>query len=360
MTKSVHICALFMLILTTLCEGQGQFGLPKGEIYEKQELITSNVPKTITRNFIQDSKGNTWIAAFDGIFRYDPKRPVGQSFTNITGNVSSARFFAVLEDKKGNFWFSTTYSGVYYYDPSRADGKTFQHFTTKDGLASDQVLDIYEDKAGNIWFGTKAGASRYDPARQSDSLNAKGKSFTTYKMNEGLSRFDPYDNDVNSIVEDKTGKFWFGTRGNTFTFDGEKFKVVTHNGESFLNVRKIIEDTKGNIWLASAEDGLWRIDGNTFTNFSQQPTGYVYEDKMGNIWTSSKSPYNGSEKWALSRFDAQTLSNQKPTVTDVMSEYEDYKNLIFGISEANDGSIWFGTLSGVYRYDGNAITALNK
>ncbi len=179
-------------------------------------------------------------------------------------------------------------------------------------------------------------------------------------MNEGLSGIDPYDNAVNSIVQDKTGKFWFGTRGNTFTFDGKKSTAVTYKGEPFLNVRKIIADTKGNIWLASAEDGLWRYDGNTFTNISQQPTGYVYEDKKGNIWTSSQPPYNGSEKWALSRFDGQTLSHEKPTVTDVMSDYEDCKNLIFGISEANDGSIWFGTLSGVYRYDGNAISALNS
>ena len=351
----MHMSALFMSIFSTLCEGQGQFGLPKEMTFETKELITSNVPKTITRNFIKDSKGNIWVAAFDGIFRYD-----GQSFVNITSKVSSAHFFDVLEDKKGNFWFASVGSGVFYYDPRRADGKTFQNFTTKDGLASDTVLDIYEDKTGNIWFGTGNGASRFDATRGADSLGLKGKLFTTFKMNEGLSGIDPYDNDVNSIVEDKTGKFWFGTRGKTFTFDGKKFTVVTHNGESFLNVRKIIEDTKGNIWLASAEDGLWRINGNTFTNFSQQATGYVYEDKKGNIWTGSQPPYNGSDKWALSRFDAQTLSNQKPTVTDVMSEYEDYKNMIFGILEANDGSIWFGTLSGVYRYDGKAIATLNK
>jgi ligand-binding sensor domain-containing protein len=358
MTKSMHIGALVMLTLSTFCEGQ--VGQPKETTDQTNEVSTSHVPKTITRKFIQDSKGNTWVAAFDGIFRYDPKPAAGQSFTNITSKVSSARFFDLLEDQKGNFWFSTTGSGVYYYDPSRADGKTFQNFTTKDGLASDQVLAIYEDKVGNIWFGTGDGVSRYDPAWQSDSLKAKGTSFTNYKMNEGLSGIDPYDNGVNSIVEDNTGKLWFGTRGNTFTFDGKKFTVVTQNAEPFLNVRKIIKDTKGNIWLASAEDGLWRYNGNTFTNFSQQPAGYVYEDKKGNIWTASQPPYNGSDKWALSRFDAQTLSNQKPTVTDVMSEYEDYKNLIFGISEASDGSIWFGTLSGVYRYDGKAITVLKN
>jgi len=42
------------------------------------------------------------MAAFDGIFRYD-----GKSVTNVTSNVSLARFFSVLEDRKGNLWFGS-------------------------------------------------------------------------------------------------------------------------------------------------------------------------------------------------------------------------------------------------------------
>lgn len=108
-------------------------------------------------------------------------------------------------------WFGSIGSGVYYYDgkslPTEQAG--FQIFTTKDGLASDRVVDLYEDKTGNIWFGTEGGASRYD-----------GKSFRSYKMNVGFQALpDNHDNDVNSIIQDKTGKFWFGTRGNTFVYD---------------------------------------------------------------------------------------------------------------------------------------------
>ncbi|WP_396724057.1 two-component regulator propeller domain-containing protein [Mucilaginibacter lappiensis] len=54
----------------------------------------SHGPNNTTRNIIQDRKGNIWIAAFDGIFRYD-----GKSFTNITSKVSSEHFFSVLEDR---------------------------------------------------------------------------------------------------------------------------------------------------------------------------------------------------------------------------------------------------------------------
>ncbi len=141
--------------------------------------------------------------------------------------MSTARFFSVLEDRKGNFWFSSVGSGVYYYN-----GISFQNFTTKEGLANDRVTDIYEDKAGHIWFGTEGGASRYD-----------GFSFRNYTMN-GLSHDDlpGIDNDVNSIIEDKSGKYWIASRGNACIYDGKIFTIITHNGKPFTNVRKIIED----------------------------------------------------------------------------------------------------------------------
>jgi ligand-binding sensor domain-containing protein len=92
--------------------------------------------------------------------------------------------------------------------------------------------------------------------------------------------------EVNTIIEDKTGKFWLGTRGNTFVYDGKNFTVIARDGKPFKNVRSIIEDKKGYIWLGG-NDGLWRYDGSTFTNITPNFGGYIYEDKNGNIWTSS-------------------------------------------------------------------------
>lgn len=332
--------ALFLVfIFCTSCKGQNKTGPPKDNIKsETKDVTTSHGPKAITRTIKQDRKGNIWIAAFDGIFRYD-----GKSFTNITSKVSSARFFSVLEDKKGNFWFASIGSGVYYYD-----GVSFRNFTTKDGLANDRVGNIYEDKTGNIWFGTEGGASRYD-----------GKSFRNFTTKEGLPHYDDQwiHNDVGPIIEDKKGKFWFGTRGNASIYDGNTFTSFTNNGKPFRNVRTIIEDKKGNIWLGGT-DGLWRYDGSTFTNFTQNFVGYIYEDKNGNIWTSSQSANDG--RWALSRYDEKSLSSKKPTVTEIKSKYEGNKGMIFGILEANDGSIWFGAIDGVHRYDGKTLKRLLK
>lgn len=311
MIKQVIIFALSLLFLfCSPSQGQTKTDLPTA-------VITPHGPKTSVRIIRQDKKGNIWLASNEGIIRYD-----GKKFANITGELNSGRFLALLENRKENFWFGTYASGAYYYD-----GDSLQHFTAKDGLVSDQVNTLYEDKAGNAWFGGRGGVSRYD-----------GKSFLNFKT-EG-------DLDVMSIFEDKTGKYWFGTRGNTFAYDGKTFAVSTWNGNSFTDVWSIIEDRKGNTWIGSAT-GLWCYDGSTFRHFTDNPVRYIYEDKKGNIWTTTA---NSNGKLAISRYDEKSLSNKKSRATEIAQSLN-----LFEIVEVNDGSIWFGAFDGVYRYDGKTI-----
>lgn len=338
-----YIYALFLMsVFYTACRQSQTEGENIKINSENNGIITSSGPKRITRNIIQDRSGNIWVAAFDGIFRYD-----GKAFTNITSKVSSARFFSILEDRKGNFWFGSIGSGVYHYD-----GKSFKNFTIREGLLNNEVTSIYEDKRGNIWFGVSGGASCYD-----------GKSFRNYiidgnDMNEDRTgktfpNRRPYE--VTSIIESKTGKFWFATRDNTFIYDGKSFTVFTNNGKLFKNVRSIIEDKIGNIWLGGA-DGLFRYDGSVFINFTKNFVGHIYEDRKGNIWTSSQRTSDG--RCMLSRYDEKSLTDKKPIVTEILSKYEGNKGMIFGILEVN-GSIWFGTMvNGVSRYNGKTITDL--
>ncbi|EPR71087.1 ligand-binding sensor domain-containing protein [Cyclobacterium qasimii] len=327
----------FLFVFCTSCQNQDKTESLKNDVKSetKKEVITSQGPQGITRTIIQDRKGDIWIAAFDGVFRFD-----GKSFTNITSEVSSARFFSALEDSKGNLWFGTIGSGVYFYD-----GKTFQNFTTKEGLVNNEIGSIYEDRKGDIWFGANGGASRFDGESfrnymmKGDSMNEvePGKTFPDLKRNP---------NEVTSIIEDRSGKFWFGTRGNTFVYDGEIFTVLRDKGEPFINVRSIIEDNKGNVWLGS-QFGLWRYDGSTFTNITQNGVSYVYKGKDGDIWTSSST----DRGWMLSNYEEKSLLNNKPIVKEINPNKG---KMLFGILEANDGSIWFGA-DGAYRYDGNTI-----
>ncbi|MDB5121852.1 MAG: histidine kinase [Sphingobacteriales bacterium] len=241
--KYNHVNALFlMLFFYTSCTEQNLTDLPTITIKsESQDVITSNGGADSTRTIPQDGYGNNWFAFLQDKILYN-----GNSFNRKAIKVNPSRFVSVFEDRKGSSWFATNGSGVYYYN-----GKDFKKFTTKEGLANDNVTCIYEDKAGNIWFGTEGGASCYD-----------GKTFRNYTTTEGLT-----DNNVSSIIEDKKGKFWFGTKGDACVYDGKTFTVFTQNGKSFKDVSSIFEDKEGHLWLGN-NDGLWCYNGSTITNFA--------------------------------------------------------------------------------------------
>ena len=348
--KYIQVYALFlMVVFCTSCRGQSQTNPPqdnisKGLYSESQvkEAATSRVPMSMVRHVRKARNGDILIASYLGVFRYD-----GTSFTNLTSKISSPRFSSfwdVLEDRKGNLWFGTGDSGIYYYNgKSLPTGQAgFQHFTTKDGLGSNSALHIYEDRAGNIWFGTGGGASRYD-----------GKSFRNFTTKDGLP-----NNSVNTIMEDKTGKLWISSWGELCFYDGKTFTTLTNkDGKTFRNVRGIAEDKKGGIWFGDV-DGLWRYDGSTFTNVSQRGAYAIIEDKKGNLWTTGEV---NPKVWALSRYDAKSLYNKMPDVTEIKSGG---RMSFLCILEANDGSIWFGSAGvdggGVQRYDGKTITDFRR
>lgn len=297
---------------------------------ESSTISSAYGPNSITRNMLQDKKGNIWFATWEGIFKYD-----GKTFTNYTNKENLRRFhvFSLLEDTKGNLWFGTIGAGIYRYD-----GTTFTNFTTEDGLAHNSIGCFMEDENGLLWIGTMNGISAYD-----------GKSFTNYKKEEGL-----VSSDVNTIVADKTGKLWIGTRGQTYLYDGKTFtEIKTPDGKTFSNVRTIIKDNEDNLWLGG-NNGLWSYNNKLYTHYTEEFTGYIYQDSQENIWTTSVDSAN-NENWAVSKYDKIAQQNKGATVQKVKTE----KNLFFGILEDKKGGIWMGHLRGIYRYDGllfNAFT----
>jgi two-component sensor histidine kinase len=92
------------------------------------------------------------------------------------------------------------------------------HFTTTDGLPSNQVYQIYQDRHNFIWFATDAGAARFD-----------GTHFSYFTIKEGLNT-----NEIIKIQEDSQGRIWFFNFNGTFNFfDGKN--VYNYSNAPFLN-----------------------------------------------------------------------------------------------------------------------------
>lgn len=353
--KYILICTLFLMFVFHTSCGQNQTYPPPDIIKpETKDSVSSYGPTRMVRNVKQVRNGDVLIASYTGVWRYDARLndSVGQGklFTNITSAIKSPSFWDVLEDRKGNLWFGTKDSGVYLLPSGQT---TFQHYTIRQGLASNMALHIYEDRAGNIWF----GASRYD-----------GKAFRNFSTKDGFP-----SNSIRLLLEDRTGKLWFGAQGeNMFVYDGKTFTVLKNkDGKTFTNVWGITEDRKGNIWFGATiiEDkrgdtsfvsqGLWRYDpsaslragGSAYTKVSQKGAYAIIEDKNGNIWTTGEVNRYPAV-WALSRYDAKSLYDKAPTVTEIKSQ----SGMLLGILEDAKGNIWFGSGVGVYRYDGKDIT----
>jgi ligand-binding sensor domain-containing protein len=128
-----------------------------------------------------------------------------------------------LQDKVGNLWFGTTGEGVYRYD-----GKLFTQFTMKEGLNSNCLYSILEDKDGNIWFGTENGVCRYDGKTISNMPFTTTYSFNL-NPNNSSNTSTSIKNEVWDMMQDKSGKIWFGTTDGVYYYDGKTFSRFVDN-----------------------------------------------------------------------------------------------------------------------------------
>ena len=299
---------------------------------ESSGISSKTGPQVITRNVLQDSKGEFWLATWHGIMRYD-----GTTFTNVTNKEGLRRYraFSLLEDHQKNIWLGTVGAGVYRYD-----GSTYTNFTSKDGLVDNSLVSMMQDSDKNIWFGAR-GVTKYD-----------GKTFTSFTKEDGFT-----SSDVNSISQAPDGSMWFGTRGALFHYDGKTFVNFTEkHGLNIPGYIPTLFDRKGRLWF-SGENGLYHYDGQKVRHLFQHASYSLMEDSQGNIWFSGGGLKGEKDIKPgisiLNRFDpAVGLENILTAMEQI--QLKDC-GMIFGLTEDKDGNIWFGTGRGVGRINGDTV-----
>ena len=220
-----------------------------------------------------DQQGNLWIGTWAGVCRYDgisfETIPIPKPAIKLLSYQSTMDWVtSILEDQEGNIWIGRDGYGV-----CKFDGNSFRHFTKEDGLPSNNVQAIMQDKDGTIWFGCRvAEKDNPDPNGRIGAgglATYDGQSFQQYTEIEGLS-----NNDIYSIYQDQSGAIWVGANGvGVYRFDGTDFKLFHKTNRADLmpygfGVQAILEDRSGKLWFGLS-GGLFRLRGDTIFNVTK-------------------------------------------------------------------------------------------
>jgi ligand-binding sensor domain-containing protein len=333
-----------------------------------QDTSPGSAGKTVTElgNSIfivfQAKNGDYWFGTdVDGAYRYD-----GKSLTHfgVKDGLTGLRMREIQEDKPGNIYFSTQESGVFRFDgkkieklaavkgewklapddlwfkgesmtngPYRYDGKTLyslefpKHYLADEYFANKQkrnwspyeVYKVYKDQRGHVWLGTSNfGVCRFD-----------GKSLRwMYEQQQNAVEGGGWFG-LRSILEDKDGAFWICNTKYRYRIEPgdpaapteeEKAKSLLRykredgipnlksvEGKDMVFFMSILEDKKGDLWMATPGEGVYRFDGKKVTHYPTMAGDKVitlfaiYQDNQGDLWLGTHK--HGALKFNGERFE---------------------------------------------------------
>ncbi|MBW3546474.1 MAG: hybrid sensor histidine kinase/response regulator, partial [Bacteroidetes bacterium] len=301
----------------------------------------NSISGNAVREICEDQWGNIWIGTEDaGLNKFDPKTGL---FTNFKpahqGQGLSPYNIHGLLALGNELWIGTFHQGLDVMDIKT--GKILRHYSAglQEGLLkSDFVYSILQTRSGQILVCTAAGISQYNPEKDNfDAMPAFPDHYYTI------------------MFEDSEGTLWAGTYRDGLYFynptSQEKgfYKNEAANLQSLSNnaINGIFEDSRHRLWITT-EDGLNRFDkkDKKFTRYTTQeglPSNVTYrvlEDKHNKLWISTSK--------GLVRYDPGTAEAIVYTKANGLLSNQ----LNYGSSYlAADGSMYFGTVKGLMRFD---------
>lgn len=268
-----------------------------------------------------------WVGTEGGLTHFD-----GSSFKTYTRDqglpVTIIR--STMIDREGSLWIGTLGSGISHYS-----GPVFQSFNIDTGIPNNVVTGFTETADGDIWIATYGGGiAHYD-----------GSELTILDESDGL-----VDNKVYTFFRDNDDSIWVGTREGISIYQDGDFERFEAFDIDFRSVRKIYRDEEtGDLWIATYNDGLFRIDDDGYEQFSTSnvlPNDTVMDikkDEDGIFWFAT---YGGVARYDGEEFQFITIADDLPS------------NGVIHIFIDDEGDKWFSTFNGPARYRDGEVERL--
>ena len=330
----------------------------------------------------EDREGSLWVGTNSGLnrFRDDPFTTYGRS----EGMPSDAPL-VVHEDRTGKIWVGYHDVGLVVLLPG-----SVRRYTTRDGLAGDEVFSIRETRNGDLLIGTRTGFSRmhagrlasyelddptepnvYDAIEDSRGRLLVAKSAGVYESVGRLWRMViPGGPAVNSfpivLSEGLDGSLWAGTYGTGLwrlqDRDSKPRLLSTADGLSSNQIRSLYQDPDGTLWIGTFGGGLNSFRNGVFFRFTARDgllsdnISYVQDDGKGDLWLSTTRGICRVSKHQLRDFATGRVKSLTPDnygVEDGLRSAQCAPGYPIGGGGARsrDGRIWFSTSRGLATVD---------
>lgn len=272
---------------------------------------------------------------------------------NSPGNVQTS-----LKDKKGILWFGTTDNGLYRYD-----GKKFDQILSTNKAKINAITCLFEDLDGTIWIGTENGLfiykrksiSKITIPLQVDQPKNKNKYYNKSKA-------------IFNIIQTKDRKIWIATINGVYTFDGTSFTpfVINQKNPGYLNtnnnIEYLLEDKTGAIWFGGrGNEGVYRYNGKSITNYKlQELTLQIGDRKVTHNWAWPQLQDKNGAIWFSNWAGVYRFDGLKFTIFTKKEGLPGYNGLVSKIIEDKNGIIWFGGDAGLSSFDRKKFTNYKK
>ncbi|MCS3797203.1 two-component regulator propeller domain-containing protein [Niastella sp. OAS944] len=324
-------------------------GKNKTVSYRRNEPLT---------NLYEDKKGILWIAPEkEGVLRFDP---AAMSFNyyfheNIDRLNVPRNPFSVFEDNNGVTWVYMKGGGFgYYNDATRSLNYILQ--TPDAGSASlpATCYRVFYDSTGLFWLTTNE--------RQLIRVLLQSNVFEQQLLvGHPVSKFD---NEIRGMYYDNKNRLWLGAKnGKVYLYQhGKRLTGVFDNepAEGPGQVYAILQDSRGNMWLGTKGNGLYKaapvnkeetkyhlihyFPNKANANNAGLPCNDIYallEDRRARIWI-------GSFDKGLFQMQGVADSIQFVQSGDAFRNYpQETFNKIRHLALDSTGNIWIGTTNGL-------------